>query len=68
MIGVGEALIIGGVVVAIFGASRIPKLARYIGEGFKEFKKAFREAGSQQEDIPEASGSTASSGEASETE
>lgn len=68
MIGLGEALIIGGVVVAIFGASRIPKLARYVGEGFKEFKKAFREVGSQEEDIPEASESTASPGEASKRE
>ena len=44
MIGVGESAIIISAVVLIFGATRIPKLARSIGEGLKEFKKALREA------------------------
>lgn len=50
MIGLGEALIIGGVVVLIFGATQIPKLARSMGQGFREFKKAVRDA---KEDSPE---------------
>jgi sec-independent protein translocase protein TatA len=44
MIGLHEALIIGGVVVLIFGATRIPKIGRSLGEGLTEFKKAVREA------------------------
>jgi sec-independent protein translocase protein TatA len=44
MVGLGEALIIGGAVVLLFGASQLPKLARSLGEGLKEFKKAVREA------------------------
>ncbi len=43
MIGLGEALIIGGVVVLIFGATQIPKLARSLGEGLREFKKAVQD-------------------------
>ena len=44
MIGLGEALIIGGVVVLIFGATQIPKLAKSMGLGLKEFKKAVKDA------------------------
>ena len=44
MVGVGEAILIAGVVVLVFGASQIPKIARSVGEGLKEFKKAVREA------------------------
>ncbi|MCX7028703.1 MAG: twin-arginine translocase TatA/TatE family subunit [Spirochaetes bacterium] len=44
MVGLGEALIIGAAVVLLFGATQIPKLARSLGEGLKEFKKAVKEA------------------------
>ncbi len=44
MIGIGETAVIIGAVVLIFGATRIPKLARSLGEGLKEFKKAVNEA------------------------
>jgi sec-independent protein translocase protein TatA len=44
MVGLGEALIIGGAVVLLFGATQLPKLARSLGEGLKEFKKAVKEA------------------------
>jgi sec-independent protein translocase protein TatA len=44
MIGIGEALIIGGIVVLVFGASQLPKLGRSLGIGLKEFKKAVTEA------------------------
>lgn len=42
MIGLGEIVIIGGVIVLIFGASRIPKLGKSLGESVKEFKKGMR--------------------------
>ena len=44
MIGFTEILIIGGLIVLVFGASQIPKIARSIGEGLKEFKKGIKEA------------------------
>lgn len=44
MIGLGEGLIIGGAVLLIFGATQIPKLARSMGQGLKEFKKGVKEA------------------------
>ena len=39
MIGSTEILIIGGVVVLLFGAAAIPKLAKSIGQARKEFQK-----------------------------
>jgi len=39
MIGSTEILIIGGVVVLLFGAAAIPKLAKSIGQAKKEFQK-----------------------------
>ena len=44
MIGFTEILIIGGLIILVFGASQIPKIARSIGEGLKEFKKGIKEA------------------------
>lgn len=44
MIGLSEVLIIGGAIVVIFGASQIPKIAKSLGEGLKEFKKSVKEA------------------------
>jgi sec-independent protein translocase protein TatA len=43
MIGIPEVLLIGAVLVIIFGASQIPKIARSVGEGLKEFKKAVKD-------------------------
>ncbi|NRA64028.1 MAG: twin-arginine translocase TatA/TatE family subunit [Pseudobacteriovorax sp.] len=37
--GVPEMLIIGGVIVLLFGASKLPKLGGAIGESIKNFKK-----------------------------
>lgn len=39
LIGVPDIAIVLGVVVLLFGAARIPKLARSLGEAQKEFKK-----------------------------
>ncbi|MBU1076509.1 MAG: twin-arginine translocase TatA/TatE family subunit [Spirochaetes bacterium] len=40
MIGTQELILIGIALVLIFGAKRIPDIARSIGSGIKEFKKA----------------------------
>lgn len=53
MIGLGEILIFGGVLVLIFGATQIPKIAKSLGEGLKEFKKSVKEAKEMDEEGPE---------------
>lgn len=50
MIGLGEIAILGGVIILIFGASRIPKVGRSIGESIKEFKKGLRSEDEKEED------------------
>ena len=42
-IGFGELMIIIVVVVVLFGAKKIPELARGLGKGISEFKKGLRE-------------------------
>ena len=39
----GELLIIVGVIVLLFGASKIPQLMRSMGQGLSEFKKGVKE-------------------------
>ena len=39
-----ELYIVAGVIVLLFGAQRLPAMARSMGEGIKEFKKGVREA------------------------
>ena len=42
-IGTQELIIILVIVLLLFGAKRIPEIARSLGHGIKEFKKATRE-------------------------
>jgi sec-independent protein translocase protein TatA len=42
-LGVTELLIILGIVLLVFGSTRLPKLARSLGEASKEFKKGTEE-------------------------
>jgi len=42
-LGMYELAVIVGVAVIIFGASRIPDVAKSLGQGIKEFKKASKE-------------------------
>jgi sec-independent protein translocase protein TatA len=42
-IGVPELIIIFLIVLLLFGANKIPKIAKDIGGGIKEFKKAMNE-------------------------
>jgi sec-independent protein translocase protein TatA len=44
MIGQTEILIIAGVIIILFGAKKIPELARGLGEGIGEFKKATKQS------------------------
>jgi len=43
MIGTTEIALIVGAVVILFGAKRLPELARGMGEGIREFKKSMKE-------------------------
>ncbi len=42
-LGMPELLIILGVLLLLFGASRVPKLARSLGQASKEFKRGVSE-------------------------
>ena len=42
-LGAPELLIIGGVIILLFGSAKLPQLMRGMGEGMKEFKKATRD-------------------------
>lgn len=44
----GELLIVLAIVLLLFGASRIPQLAKGLGQGIKEFKKASHEPAEEQ--------------------
>lgn len=43
MLGGWEIILILAVVLILFGAKKVPELARGLGQGIKEFKKATRE-------------------------
>ena len=43
MIGQTEILIIGGIILLIFGATAVPKIARALGKAKTEFRKGLKE-------------------------
>jgi len=43
-LGGGEIILILALVLILFGARKLPELARGLGQGIKEFKKATRDA------------------------
>ena len=50
-IGTTELIIIFGIVLLVFGAGKIPKIARDIGSGIKEFKRSMN---SEDDSTPQA--------------
>lgn len=52
MLGTPEIIIIGIVVLVLFGARKVPELMKGVGTGIKEFKKASRDV---QDEISRAS-------------
>jgi sec-independent protein translocase protein TatA len=48
-LGMGELIIIFLVVLLLFGANQIPKVAKGMGEGIREFKKAARDLSGAEE-------------------
>jgi len=51
-----ELLIVLAIVVLLFGAKKIPDLAKGMGKGIKDFKKAIKE---DDEDVKEVASKTA---------
>ena len=51
-LGATELIIILLAVLVLFGASQIPKFARNLGQGMKEFKKAARELSEDESEAP----------------
>lgn len=52
--GATELLIILAIVVLLFGATKLPSLAKGLGESIKEFKKASKEDATEDKKQPEA--------------
>jgi sec-independent protein translocase protein TatA len=52
-VGSGELLLILLVMLVLFGAKRIPELARGLGKGIREFKNAAKEIKEELEDQPQ---------------
>ncbi len=50
MLGTTEIIIIGGVIVLLFGASAIPKFFRSMGKAKSEFEKGVKEARLEEEE------------------
>ena len=49
-LGMGELLIIFLAILVLFGANQIPKVAKNLGQGMREFKKAARELTTEDEE------------------
>ncbi len=50
VIGVAEAVVAVVVIVLVFGASRLPKLARSVGQAGRELRKGFEEGAPEDEE------------------
>jgi sec-independent protein translocase protein TatA len=53
----GHWLIVLAVIVLLFGAKKIPELAKGLGKGIKEFKDAVKEEENKSENTKELTGS-----------
>jgi sec-independent protein translocase protein TatA len=51
-IGMGELLLIIGFIVVFFGAKKIPDIAKGLGSGIREFRKAARDIQEEVEKEP----------------
>lgn len=58
-IGVGELLLIFGIVLVVFGVGRVGKLGGELGEAIGNFRKGVRSADDPQNDQPKREGEKA---------
>ena len=49
--GMGELVVILLIILLLFGASKLPEIARALGKSIKEFKKAGKEVKSDIEEV-----------------
>lgn len=49
--GMGELVVILLIILLLFGASKLPEIARSLGKAIKEFKKAGKEIKNDVEDV-----------------
>jgi sec-independent protein translocase protein TatA len=56
MVGVSELWPILGIVVLIFGASRLPEIGRGVGEAIRNFKKSVSEPGEDETKVVKKDG------------
>jgi sec-independent protein translocase protein TatA len=49
-----EWMIVGGIALVLFGGSKIPQLAKGLGEGIREFKKSIEGMGEEEKPKPAA--------------
>jgi sec-independent protein translocase protein TatA len=61
-----ELLLIFGIIVLLFGAKKIPDLAKGIGKGIKNFKEEMKDANG--EEVAQASAPKVEAGEATKAE
>lgn len=52
MIGSGELIVILCIVLLLFGGKKLPELAKSLGQGIREFKKACNGIDSDNDEIP----------------
>jgi sec-independent protein translocase protein TatA len=52
-LGGGDIILILAIVLILFGAKKLPELARGLGQGIKEFKKATNNASASMRDVVE---------------
>ena len=57
-LGGGELILVLVVVVLLFGAKKLPDLARSLGASTKEFRKGIEEGSKDDEEVKEASPDT----------
>ena len=50
--GYTELLVLGGLLVLLFGASRLPEIGRGLGLGIRKFKKGLRDEGDDETTPP----------------
>ena len=56
-IGTSELLVIGGIIVLLFGSKRLPEVGRGIARGIQELKKGLREGDTPSDSSHESSSS-----------
>lgn len=67
MIGATELLLIGGVILLIFGGKKLPELMKGMGQGVRSFKQGLNEDPKPQEEVhPEVEPETTPNAETAE--